>query len=87
MQTRNPIVPDFTIPSADEAGRSRRYAQKDAIITVLAEKNPKRNGTLAFDRFALYQTGMTVGEYVTAGGRTGDVNYDEAQGFIVLELQ
>ena len=86
MQPRNPIVPDFVITSVDETGRTRRYAQKDAIITVLAEKNPKRNGTLAYDRFELYRTGMTVGDYVNAGGRTGDVNYDEAQGFIALEL-
>ncbi len=64
--------------------KTRRRVNKQAKITVLAEENPKRQGTLAYERFALYETGMTVGEYVDAGGRAGDIGYDVAAGYIEL---
>ena len=63
---------------------SRRRVNKEAKITVLVEENPKRQNTAAFDRFALYETGMTVGEYLEAGGRTGDIHHDAAAGYIGL---
>lgn len=36
-----------------------------AVITVLVDKNPKRAGSRAAARFALYRPGMTVGIYLT----------------------
>ncbi len=53
-----------------------------AKIKVLTEKgaNPKR-GTAAA-RFDLYKNGMTVDEYIAAGGKRADVNWDVGQGFI-----
>jgi hypothetical protein len=41
---------------------------------------------LSRERFALYRTGMTVAEYIQAGGRSGDVNHDAAEGYITLAL-
>lgn len=64
--------------------QKRRRANKKSIITIKTTDNPKRQGTLAYGRFALYQDGMTVAEYVTAGGRTGDVNHDAEAGYIEL---
>lgn len=69
-----------------ENKQTRQRANKKAIITVVAENNPKRKNTLAFDRFALYRSGMTVAEYIAVGGRTGDVLYDAAEGYITLTL-
>jgi len=63
----------------------RRRVNKQAKIIVLVEENPKRNNTLAAERFALYENGMTVEEYVAAGGRTGDIAHDVAAGYIELE--
>jgi hypothetical protein len=65
-----------------------RYARypKNSVITVLATENPKNKGTLAFQRFALYQSGMTIAEYVAAGGRTGDIKNDVASQYISVEL-
>jgi hypothetical protein len=68
-----------------EEKKSRRRAHKAAIITLLVTDNPKRKGTLAFDRFALYKNGMTVAEYIAAGGRTGDVNHDVSEGYISVQ--
>ena len=67
-----------------EENKSRRRADKSAIITIVATSNPKRKGTLTYDRFELYQNGMTVADYVKAGGRTGDVNHDHTMGYISL---
>lgn len=57
----------------------------DAKIKLLVEKgaNPKR-GTAA-ERFALYKNGMTVDEYIAAGGKRADVNWDVGCGFIEVK--
>lgn len=65
-----------------EAKRSR--VPDNSTITILAEKNPKREGTPSFDRFALYQDGMTVKAAKEAGVKAADITYDEAKGFISL---
>lgn len=60
----------------------------DAVITVKTEegKNPKKAGSKAFNSFVLYKTGMTVKEYMDAGGNdpSGNMNYDVAKGFITI---
>lgn len=64
--------------------KTRQRVNKNAIINITGIANPKRPGTLACARFDLYTNGMTVAEYVAAGGRSGDVLYDVAQGYITL---
>ena len=65
--------------------KKRTRIKKTAIITVLATENPKRPNSMAAERFALYKTGMTVAEYVEAGGRSGDLHYDIANGHIEVK--
>ena len=60
-----------------------RYDQ-NSTITVKVSANPKRKNTLAFKRFELYKSGMTIADYIKAGGRTGDINYDIIAGFIAV---
>ena len=62
----------------------RMHVKKSATITILVAVNPKRKGTLKFQRFDLYKNGMTVGDYIAAGGRSGDINYDVANGYISI---
>lgn len=54
-----------------------------AKIKLLTKENPKR--AAAAERFALYKNGMTVDEYIAAGGKRADVNWDVAQGFIEVK--
>lgn len=63
-----------------------RYARfpKSSTITVLVEENPKNKGTQAAARFELYQNGMTIAEYIAAGGRSGDIKNDVTAGYISL---
>jgi len=68
--------------SAEQQTTARKRFKKTAVITLLCDGNPKRKGSLAYQRFELYKDGMTVGEYVDAGGRTGDIHYDIAANLI-----
>jgi len=53
-------------------------------IHVERLENPKRKGSKAAKRFALYKNGMTVLQYLQAGGTRGDVNWDSQHEHIKL---
>ena len=54
----------------------------DMVITKRVAENPKRAGSAAFDRFALYRTGMKVSTFLEKGGTRADLSWDTARGFI-----
>lgn len=54
-----------------------------AKIKILVKDNPKR--AAAAERYALYKNGMTVDEYIAAGGKRADINWDVLQGFIEVK--
>ena len=56
-----------------------------ATIKVLSEKNPKRPTSKAYSRFEFYKTGMTVGEFIKAGGTYGDLAWDLNRKYIEVE--
>lgn len=70
-----------------EPGERRTAFDKAATITLKVEANPKRAGSAAYERFALYTTGMTVAEALTAGVTSGDLQYDSKHGFIEIDLK
>ena len=59
---------------------------KRSIITLLVDKNPKREGTKGAQAFSHYVAGQTVEAFVAAGGSLADVRWDAAHKFISLEL-
>lgn len=67
--------------------RGPRGVPETAVITVLADKNPKRPSSKAFAAFETYSTGMSVKEFCDAVGKeaTGHLVYDAAHGFISIE--
>lgn len=64
-------------------GRKPEYADDDLIESMAAE-NPKKEGTKAHDRFSLYKKGMSVAEYITAGGNRADLSWDVEHKFITI---
>jgi hypothetical protein len=54
------------------------------VITLLRKENPKRKGSKSFARFALYVDGMSVADFLKAGGTRGDINWDVAHEHISL---
>lgn len=63
---------------------TRRTVDQNAKIRLKTDGNPKREGTQAYQRFGLYQDGMTVKDFVDAGGTLVDVRWDLEHGFIEL---
>lgn len=55
-----------------------------AKITVLAKESPKRKGSNRDIRFQKYKTGMTIRQYLDAGGRSSDVKVDVEAGHIKI---
>lgn len=43
----------------------------DAVITVLVEKFPGREGSASMERRKLYKSGMTVGQFLAAADKNG----------------
>lgn len=79
-------------PASSRSNLSKMYPE-DAVITVLAEKNPKKAGSAAAAIFEFYQTGKTVGDFFAATaefhfkdkkrpGTYADITYDVGHGYI-----
>jgi hypothetical protein len=70
------------------AATARKRIDENSTIRITTEegKNPKRPGSAAYDRFALYRDGMTVKEAKEAGVSATDISYDSApeHGYISL---
>jgi hypothetical protein len=72
-------------PKKEEAAEKTIGRKRDnQKIKLLSATNPKRTGSASFDRFELYKTCKTTDDFLAKGGRTGDLRYDEAAGFIEL---
>ena len=69
------------LKKANEGKRAALHAQ---TIKMLVKDNPKRPGTKGFKMFSLYKSGMTVGDFLGAGGTIADVRWDEKHKFIEL---
>lgn len=78
---------------AAKAPKPPKYAP-DAKIVMLSDKegkaygkanNPKRAGTKAAERFALYDNGVSVGAFLKNGGTTADLDYDTSKGYVKVE--
>lgn len=60
----------------------RKRVSEDATIKILVDKNPKREGSKAFERFEFYKDGMTVKAAKEAGVTSSDIRYDTEHNFI-----
>lgn len=56
-------------------------------ITFVSDVNPKKEGSASHARFALYKVGMSIDEFVQAGGTLGDVKWDAERNYIKIEGQ
>lgn len=77
-KVREPRPPKEKKPSV-------RAAEHSKVITLITTENPRKAGTEAHKLFALYTTGMTVGDYIKAGGSLGRIKTDLEKGRIKVE--
>ena len=59
---------------------------RDAKIQLCVPKNPKREGSGGWRRFNLYKNGMKIRDFLSAGGKTIDLDWDRERGFIAVEV-
>ena len=77
------VLPQKVKPTGEaEQAEGKVDALHARVITLLVAENPKRGASA--QRYALYRTGMTVGEYLAAGGRSKDINWDVAREYITV---
>jgi hypothetical protein len=82
--TKKTAAPPQPETNGDENEPGKRALARARKITLLAKENPKREGTASFDRFKLYKTGMTIQQYLDAGGTMGDIAWDQKNEYIKL---
>ena len=70
-------------PAGTGRGRKAELAD-DTAITLLQASNPKRVGSESHGRYELYRKSKTIGAYLAAGGRRGDLKWDTDHGYIRL---
>lgn len=83
-------APAQTTPRS--SGKSKKTGGKrgpapdysDDMVIAGVVSNPKRPGSMAHTRFALYREGMTVGAFLKAGGRRDDLSWDVKHGHIKI---
>lgn len=81
-------------PVVEPRTRGPRGVHESAVITVLAEGNPKREGSKAHAVFSHYESGQTIAEFCEAleatdaemvKEATPNLVYDAKHGFIEIE--
>lgn len=79
-----PVRNTFNGPKPEGAPRPR-VSKIDPRIIHSIMPNPKKMGSKSWERYKFYQEGMTVTEFINAGGTTGDIQHDVSKGFIKLK--
>lgn len=82
-----PIVRQRPAGSPRSSGprRTSNVRKSDPRKISWVGDNPKKAGSSAHARFALYTVGDTIDQFIAKGGTMGDVKWDHERGFIKLE--
>ena len=76
---RNPRTPQEAARRAHEAPVGA-VAAGNYLISVA--DNPKRAGSASWDRYALYEVGLTRSELIARGLKSADFKYDTERGYV-----
>lgn len=66
------------------APKGESVAFDDTRVFATVAPNPKKQGSAAWDRYALYVVGETVADFYKKGGTKGDVKWDSDRKFITF---
>lgn len=89
-----PKAPKVAKPKAEPKPRTHGGFRDQQVITIGKDKdgqtwgpehNPKRAGSDAHKLFTLYRQGMTVADFVKAGGTGAALKYDSTKGYITVK--
>lgn len=79
-------APAEETPMAKAKSKPKRKSKidPDGKISILVDKNPKREGSASAKRFALYKNGMKVSTFLEKGGTPADLTHDVKHKFIKI---
>lgn len=80
-----PVVNSSRIRAQLEPGAKPKLIKNDPRVIYDIIPNPKKMGSKSYERYEFYREGMTVMEFIQAGGTTGDIQHDVSKGFIKLK--
>ena len=81
------IKPKAKVKAMDPKDYKGTYKyDKDSRIQVCVDKNPKREGCGGWRRFNLYKNAMKIRDFLKAGGKTIDLDWDRERGFVAVEV-
>jgi hypothetical protein len=71
-------------PKVPRESNFKKLYPDNATVTLLTDggKNPKREGSASYDRFAVYKNGISVGDALKGGVTYADLSWDVGHGFI-----
>lgn len=61
---------------------AKTIQKKFVLIKKLIETNPRRKNSIGYKSWELIKDGMSIEEYVKAGGRTKDLLWDHKKGYV-----
>lgn len=72
------------VPDTPKQAKPKAKSLSDPRIITAFIANPKRPGTAAHARYALYVEGMSVDQAIASGIKRADIAWDKARDFITL---
>lgn len=70
-----------------EGAPTGKIRPDDPRIVHSIKPNPKKPGSKSFERYAFYREGISVADFLKAGGSIDDVKHDLGKGFIQLRAE
>jgi len=88
LKTKPEVVkPKAKVKAMDPKDYKGTYKyDKNSRIQVCVDKNPKREGCNGWKRFNLYKNSMKIRDFLKAGGKTIDLDWDRERGFVAVEI-
>jgi hypothetical protein len=80
-------APAYVAPPKEAKARPAKGPAPEArkIIHILSPSNPRKVNSKGWHSFNLMKEGMRVSDFLSAGGRIGDIRWDLNAGHIALE--
>lgn len=85
LKEKKAVKPKVPKEKKERSGRFNALYPESARLVLLAEGNPKKEGSAARARFEAYFGSATVGEAIAKGATYADIAWDVGHGHLRVE--
>lgn len=82
MSTKKHRSPKKAAKKKQTAGTGRKSQFAGKKLSKVAKENPRREGSAGHKSFSVIKNGMTYEQFLAAGGRRTDLDWDVAHGHV-----